>query len=119
MSNKNNKIIYWVATGLLSIILVMSAGMYIIKNDEIRETFSQLGFPTFIIYPLACLKILGLVAIWTKKSKTLKEWAYAGFFFNFILAFGAHISINDNEYAGAVVAMILLMVSYVYDRKIA
>ena len=116
MDNKN-KIIYLVATGLLTAMMLMSAGMYFLQYDMVSDTFGKLGFPTYIIYPLAIAKILGLVAIWTKKSETLKEWAYSGFFFNFLLAATAHININDGEFAPALVAMVLLFVSYFFEKK--
>ncbi len=118
MSNKTTKIIYWVTTGLLTALMLMSAGMYIFNNEMVREVFTKLGFPTYIIYPLAIAKILGLIAIWTKKSNTLKEWAYAGFFFDFLLAFSAHLNINDGEYAPSLVAIILLLVSYWSGNKV-
>ena len=85
----------------------------------VSETFLRLGYPTHIIYPLAVAKILGLVAIWTKKSETLKEWAFAGFFFDFVLAALAHINVNDGEYAPALVALILVLVSYFFDKKLS
>lgn len=120
MSNtsKKNKIIYNVSTGLLTALMLMSAGMYFFNHEMVSETFTKLGFPTYIIYPLAVAKILGLVAIWTKKSQMLKEWAYAGFFFDFLLAFSAHISIGDGEYLPSAIAIVLLMVSYFFEKKI-
>ena len=119
MSMKRDKVIYWISTGLLTALMLMSAGMYLFYNEMVSEIFTSLGFPTYIIYPLAVAKILGLIAIWTNKSKMLKEWAYAGFFFDFMLAASAHIMVSDGEYPGAIVAMILLIVSYVFDKKIA
>ena len=116
-SNKRNKIIYLVATGLLSALMLMSAGMYFLQYDMVSDTFTRLGFPTYIIYPLAIAKILGLVAIWTKKSQMLKEWAYAGFFFDFLLASSAHINVGDGEYLPAMIAMVLLAVSYIFEKK--
>ena len=56
---------------------------YIFKHGLVAEVFVKLGYPTYIIYPLAVAKVLDVIAILTKKSGTLKEWAYAGFFFNF------------------------------------
>lgn len=112
-----NKITYLVSTGLLSILMLMSAGMYVFNYAEISKVFLSLGFPTFIIYPLAAVKVLGLVAIWTRKSEALKEWAYAGFFFDFTLAFFAHIVVQDGDQFGALVAMILLGISYFFGRK--
>lgn len=61
------------------------------------ESFTGLGFPTYLIYWMAAAKILGLVAIWTNFSPTLKELAYAGFTFNCLLAISAHINVNDGE----------------------
>jgi hypothetical protein len=91
--------------------------MYIVKYEMVSATFTKLGFPTFIIYPLALAKILGLIALWTNKSKQLKEWAYAGFFFNTVLATGAHLNVNDGEHFGAIVAFILVIISYIFYRK--
>ena len=96
----------------------MSAGMHFFNHDMVAETFSNLAYPTFIIYPLAIAKILGLLAIWTKKSNTLKEWAYAGFFFDFILALSAHLYVKDREFAPSPVATNLLIVSYLFEIKL-
>lgn len=115
---KNLKRIYWISTGLLTLLMLMSAGMYFFNYDMVSETFTNLGFPTYIIYPLAVAKILGLVAIWTEKSTSLKEWAYAGFFFDFLLAASAHIIINDGEYAAALMALVLLLISYFTWKKL-
>ena len=117
MGNKD-KIIYWVSTGLISALMLFSASMYFINHEMVREVFTGLGYPTYIIYPLAVLKILGVIAILTKKSTTLKEWAYAGFFFDMLLAASAHFMAEDGGTAPALIGIILLLVSYVYDRKV-
>lgn len=114
---KKYKIAYWISTGLLTALMLMSAGMYIFNNAEITKAFTSLGYPTYVIYPLATAKILGLVAIWINKFKTIKEWAYAGFFFNFTLAFFAHFMVSDGEAGGAVVALILLFTSCLTWKK--
>jgi hypothetical protein len=115
---KRNKIIYWIVTGLLTVLMLMSAVMYFMNYEMVSATFLKLGFPTFVIYPLAIAKILGLIAILSKKSKLLKEWAYAGFFFDFVLAFFAHIVAQDGEFAPALIAIVLLIVSRIYDGKV-
>ena len=84
----------------------------------VEGIFKSLGYPTYIIYPLAFAKIVGVLAILTKKSTFLKELAYAGFFFDFILAVSAHINANDGGHLTALVAMILLVVSYISDKKV-
>jgi len=116
---KTQKIIYYVATGLLSLLMLFSVGMYIFKNADINAAFTSFGYPTYIIYPLAIAKILGVIAIWQNKSQILKEWAYAGFFFDLILAFFAHYMISDGEQGASIVGMIFLIVSYYFGKKIA
>ncbi len=118
MNPKIPRIVYLVATGLLSALMLMSAGMYVFNHQMVAETFTKLGFPTFVIYPLALAKVLGLVAIWTRKSATLREWAYAGFFFNFVLGFSAHTAIGDGESGGALLALMLLFASYYFGGKL-
>lgn len=113
-----NKIIYYIATGLLTLLMLFSAGMYFFNHEEVAAMFTSFGYPTYIIYPYAVAKLLGLVVIWFVGNKTLKEWAYAGFFFAFILAFFAHVMIGDGEQLGAFLAMIFLSVSYVFSKKI-
>lgn len=110
--------IFRIVTGLFSVMMVGGASMYFMQNDQVREAFTNLGYPTFIIYPLAIAKLLGLVAIWTNKSKMLKEWAYAGFIFDFLLAISSHLNVNDGEQWGAIIALILVSVSYFYHRKL-
>jgi len=73
MSSKRNKIIYLVATGLLTAFMSMTVGMYIFNNEMVSEVFTKLGYPTYIIYPLAITKILGLIAIWTKKTQHIER----------------------------------------------
>ena len=118
MSQKRDRLIYLISTGLLTALMLMSAGMYFFNHEMVAETFTKLGYPTHIIYPLAIAKLLGLVAIWTKKSNTLKEWAYAGFFFDFVLAATAHIHIQDGEFAPALVAIVLLITSYTFEKRL-
>ena len=115
---KRNKIVYWIATGLLSALMLMSASMYIFNYEIVSQTFLSLDFPVYLIYPLAIAKILGLVAILSRKSNFLKELAYAGFFFDFVLALSAHWVVNDGEFVPAFVAIVLLIVSYRYDKKV-
>lgn len=109
---KNLKRIYLASTGLLSAMMLLSAGMYFFNTAEVSQAISSLGYPTYIIYPLAVAKILGVLAFWFSKSNSLKEWAYAGFFFDFTLAFTGHLMVNDGEFAPSLVALILLLISY-------
>nr|WP_321237626.1 DoxX family protein [uncultured Psychroserpens sp.] len=115
---KKNKLIYWIATGLMSAIFLFSASMYLLNYERVSGFFVNLGFPTWLIYPLAILKFLGIVAILSKKSTFLKELAYAGFLFDAILALVAHLMVSDGEQMGALLAIIFITFSWIYDRKI-
>jgi len=108
----NKKLIYLISTSLITLLMLMSASMYFLKQDIVAETFTNLGYPTYLIYPLAVAKLLGLIAIWTRKNNTLREWAYAGFFFDFVLAAMAHFHVSDGQAAPALVGIVLLLVSY-------
>jgi len=115
---KTDKIIFYVSTGLLTALMLFSVSMYFFKHADVATMFTNFGYPTYIIYPYAIAKLLGLVALWAPSFKILKEWAYAGFFFAFILAFFAHFMIGDGEQTGALVALILLIVSYIFNKRV-
>ena len=113
-----NKIIYWVSTAIFCGIFLFSATMYFAKYQMVKGFFESLGYPIYIIYPLAVVKILGITAILTKKSSLLKEWAYAGFFFDAALAAAAHLHAKDGGQLLALTAMAMLIISRIFDSKI-
>ncbi len=63
------------------------------------------------------MKILGVIAIVSKKSDTLKEWAYAGFFLDLILATAAHYDAGDG-FGLSAIAFVPWAISYFLDRRI-
>lgn len=96
----------------------MSAGMYVFNNAMIQQAFMGFGYPTYLIYPLAIAKITAVIVLLTQKKSYLKEWVYAGLFFEFVLAFFAHIMIGDGEQTAALMATVLLVISYTTGRKL-
>ena len=115
---KRNKIIYWVATGLFAAFMLMNSVVYVVQNEMVSEMFVSLGYPAYVIYPLALAKVLGIIAIVTRRSALLKEWAYAGFFFDFVLAAMGHIYVGDGGFIAPLVAIVILLVSRFYDSKV-
>jgi len=94
--------------------------MYFFNYAHVSEEFGNLGFPLWIIYPLAVLKIIGVATLWIKALPSLlREWAYAGMFFNVLLAFVAHVMVSDGEQWGALVALILIVLSRFSLSKIS
>ena len=112
------KIAYYGFTGVLTLMMLGSAGTYLFNYDTVAPVFAALGFPAFIIYPLAIAKLLGLVAIWGRFSKTLLNLAYAGYMYNFMLATGAHIAAADGEFFGGLMALAFLAGSYISQKKL-
>ena len=115
---KTTKIIYWASTGLLSALLLMSAGMYVFNNAEVSRLFTSFGYPLYIIYPLAFAKVAAVAVLLSQKNSVIKEWAYSALFFEVSLAFGAQDMMQEGEQIGAVMAMILLIVSYITGKKL-
>lgn len=114
---KVQKIIYWIATGLFSAMMLFSVFLYVAKHEMAVEMFKILGYPSYVVYLLALAKLLGVTAILTKRSQVLKEWAYAGFFFNMVLGIGAHLAIADGGQYMLVGAMVLMFTSYFMEKK--
>ena len=80
--------------------------------------FESMGYPIYLIYPLAIAKIFGLLAIWGNFSKCLKEWAYAGFFYDTVLAFFAHYMVSDGQHLFAVIAFFAVLTSYFTGKQV-
>jgi hypothetical protein len=112
-----NKIIYYIATAIFTMVMLLSASMYFFNHEFVKTEFIKLGYPTYIIYPYATAKLLGLIVIWNPKFNIIKEWAYSAFFFAVVLAFFAHIMINDGGEFMAIIAFISLITSYVFRKK--
>ncbi len=111
------KIIYWITTIALCAIMLYSAQMYFFKTEMIQGFFKSFNYPTYIVIPLAVAKIFGIVAILTNKIKWIKEWAYAGFFFDLILATLAHYY-ADHPIGLSAYAILILILSYTTGKKI-
>ncbi|MFZ6012897.1 MAG: DoxX family protein [Bacteroidota bacterium] len=116
MSTKNRKIAYLIATGILTVIALMFVANNLFNHELFSKRFVSLGHPGYLILPLTMAKVLGLVSIWSNKSAVLKEWAYAGFFFVFILAFLAEVKATDGEFFSSSIALISLIISRIMWR---
>lgn len=115
-----NKIIYWIATGLISLMMLFSAYAYF-TDPNVSAGFIAMGFKDFFRIELGIAKILGvLVLLIPTAPKLVKEWAYAGFGITFISAFIAHSANGDpfNALVMPLIALALLAVSRVFLDKI-
>ncbi len=113
----NQKHIYWISTIILFGMLIITGILYFVYYDTLVIYFNRYGYPTYIIYPLAVAKIVGSLTVLYHKNKLLKEVAYIGFFFNFILAFFAHYMIKEFD-PFPTIFLILLLISYFLGKKV-
>lgn len=119
---KRNKIIYWIATIWLSLGMLSSAIVQLLKMEEEIAFIIELGYPVYFLTLLGILKILGVVTLLIPRFPLLKEWAYAGFSFAMVGAAYSHIaSGTTNEIFPSLFLLTLTIVSWYFrpsDRKI-
>ena len=120
---KRNKIIYWIATGLLSFGMFVSGAAQLLHKKEMSELISHIGYPLYFMYIIGVWKILGVIAILVPNFKLLKEWAYAGFFFLMTGALFSHLAVGDSgkEILGPIFQMVFIITSWYFrpaNRKI-
>ncbi|MBP9186059.1 MAG: DoxX family protein [Bacteroidia bacterium] len=120
---KGNKIIYWVATALLSFGMLGSGIAQILHLNDMNELINHVGYPPYFMYIIGVWKILGVIAILIPNFKLLKEWAYAGFFFLMTGALVSHIFMGDGGSAifGPLFQTIFVILSWYFrppNRKI-
>ena len=115
---KAMKIMYWISTGLLSVMMLFSAYAYI-TQPQMAQGFAHLGFPGYFRIELAIAKVIGIAVLLLPVNARIKEWAYAGFGITFISAFIAHSASGDpvSMRIMPVIALALLSVSYILENK--
>lgn len=120
---KRNKIIYWIATIWLSLGMLSTGIVQLLKVEEEVDMMTHLGYPVYFLTILGVWKILGVITVLIPKFPLLKEWAYAGFFFAMSGAVISHLISRDEakEIFGPTLLLVLAMVSWYFrpaDRKI-
>ncbi|MFC7356223.1 DoxX family protein [Jejudonia soesokkakensis] len=115
---RTQKSIYWIATAALCLLFLYSAGMYFINTEMVKGFFKSFNYPSYLVIPLAIAKVVAVGMIVWRKSKWLTEWAYAGLFFDLILAFLAHYKAADGGTILPLVGMIVLLLSYLFGKDV-
>lgn len=121
---KTNKIIYWLATGLLAIGMLQSGIFSIMRTKEWVDLVTGLGYPAYFLTLIGIWKILGVIVILIPRFKLFKEWAYAGFFFTMTGALVSHMAMGDyaaKAIAGPSFQILFIILSWYFrpaDRKL-
>jgi hypothetical protein len=94
MQPKTINILYWVFTILFAALMIFSSYGSIIVNDDAKNLIhGYLGFPVYFIPFTGFAKLIGSIVILIPGLKTVKEWAYAGLFFDLFGAVYASIAV--------------------------
>ena len=117
---KKQKLLFWISTGLIALFEGVMPALTS-QTELAKEGITHLGYPLYFGNALVIFKVLGVLALIIPAiPKRIKEWAYAGFAFDFIFAaisHGAVDGINGNTFFPFIV-LAVLAVSYIYYHKI-
>ena len=86
---------YWVTTGLLGLDFLVGGAFQIARSPQAVEGFAHLGYPAYFVGLLGVWKILGALALLVPGFPRLKEWAYAGIFFDVSAGVVSVIAVGD------------------------
>lgn len=117
---KKAKIIFWTTT----IIIFLMEGVIpaLTSQTELaKEGIRRLGYPEYFGNAFVVFKVLGaLTLVIPPMPKRVKEWAYAGFGFDFIFASISHTAVDGFGFQAILPLIFLgiLSVSYIYYHKL-
>jgi hypothetical protein len=120
MNLKTTKAIYWVGAVLTSLWFGASGFLELTTNPIVWDITVQLGYPPHFIYILGIAKLAGVIVLLTpNRLLRLKEWVFAGIFFDIAFAFFSKLSVLEPLSAtDAVVAFVMVTVTYLMFRKL-
>ena len=115
---------YWITTALAALAFLSGGAIDIGQPANMVALMAHLGYPAFLLTLLGVWKILGGVAILAPRLPRLKEWAYAGMFFDLTGAAVSHAATGDaaNHVATPLVILALVLASWALrpaGRKLA
>lgn len=117
---KTQKIIFWTSTTLIALFEGLMPALTS-QTELAKEGIRHLGYPEYFGAALVVFKILGVLAlIIPQVPARVKEWAYAGFTFNFLFAAISHGAVDgvNGQTFFPLVVLGILAVSYVYYHKL-
>lgn len=121
MQPKTINTLYWIFTILFAALMIFSSYASILVTDEAKTLIhDQFGYPVYFIPFTGYAKVIGSIVILIPGLKTIKEWAYAGLFFDLIAVVYSSIALAGT--LSPMMAMFLVwfvpgILSYVYWKK--
>ena len=99
---------YWIATGLLAFFIGSGGAAELVQVPGNVQGLAALGYPAYFVMLIGFWKLLGAIAVLVPRFPRLKEWAYAGMFFNMTGAAVSTIAVTGTSEAWHVVAQLLM-----------
>lgn len=120
MNTKTTKIIYWTGVILTSLWFGASGFFELTTNPLVWKITQELGYPEHFIYLLGVMKVSGVITLLIpNKLLRLKEWVFAGVFFDIIFAFFSKLTVlGFSATTDAVIAFTMVSVTYLMFRKL-
>ena len=108
------RIAYWVSTVIVALMLLMALS-YLTGNEQVVSGFVKAGYPQHLRIVLGIAKPAAAIVLLLPGFALLKEWAYAGVTFTWIMAaISAHSAGEAVQlWCLPLVLLLLLIVSYV------
>lgn len=106
-------IAYWSSTGIVGAALLMAV-TYLSGAAEVAAGFAKIGYPQHLRIVLGIAKPAAAIVLLVPRLARLKEWAYAGVTFAWIMAFIANYAAGLGPQAWSLppIGLVLLAVSY-------
>jgi uncharacterized membrane protein YphA (DoxX/SURF4 family) len=104
---KTQNVLYWSSTGLAALVFAAGGAFDLSGAPQVASTLAQLGYPAYLATLLGAWKLLGAAAIVVPRAPRLKEWAYAGMFFDLTGAAVSHLAVGDP--AGKVITPLVIL----------
>lgn len=121
MQPKTVNILYWVFTILFVVLMIFSSYESILLSQNAKTLIhDQLGYPIYFIPFTGYAKLIGSIALLIPGLKTIKEWAYAGLFFDLVAAVYSGIALPkafDPMMLFMLVWFIPGILSYIFWKK--
>lgn len=120
MTQRTANVIYWTGASFTALWFGASGFFELTRNPIVWDITQQLGYPSHFIYLLGVAKLSGIAVLLTpNKLLRLKEWVFAGIFFDIIFAFFSKISVlGFASTIDAIIAFAMVSTTYVLFRKL-